>query len=114
MGIVKLRPVEILPKYDTIGITGANTKLDESREHYSVYSNRAPSTSESSDEEESPALQLSHLFVKVYHLFCASDVYRGDNHSYAGFILYLMMARLNGTSTGRNARLVSRTQNLQE
>ena len=88
MGIVKSRPVEILPEYDTIGITAANTRIDESREHYSVYSNRASSTSESSDEEESPALQLPDLIVKAYHLSCASDVYRGDNHNYAGFVLY--------------------------
>ena len=92
MGISKSR-IEYVNNCEPISITQANARPSSSRDSYVIRSHSYMNVNNKSDvrkaarKMESDA-QPNELVLKVIHLSSYCDVYRGENHNYAGFILY--------------------------
>ena len=109
MGVKQSR-IEYVDNCQTIGIVQARAKPSSSGDSYVIRSHSNTNVNNKSDvrkaarKMESDA-QPNELVLKVIQLSSCCDVYRGENHNYAGFILYAHNGQTKWELNGRTCEI---------
>ena len=101
---------EYVDQSTPIGIVQAHATPSSSRDSYVIRShsntnvNNKSTVRKAARKMESDA-QPNELVLKVVHLSSSCDIYRGENHNYAGFILYAHNGQTKWELNGRTCEI---------